>query len=206
MNRLCARRLLPFALAASTLALTAGVSSAQPLQGSQLMDDLIACRALDTDAERFACLDRTSAALEAAIDSGALTVVERQRAQAAERDSFGSAVVGTGRFFSSLFDRGSAGSGPQVETYDDGVEAVRAADGDIESLRNVPVRNIRADPYGKLIVTLENGQVWRQIDQRDIRIPRDMNGVTADIHRGAIGSFFMQISTSHSQFRASRDD
>ena len=134
MNRLCARRLLPFALAASTLALTAGVSSAQPLQGSQLMDDLLACRALDSDAERFACLDRTSAALEAAIDAGSVTVVERERAQQAERDSFGSAVVGTGRFFSSLFDRGGASEGPQVETYDDGVEAVRAADGDIESL------------------------------------------------------------------------
>ncbi|AZU04644.1 hypothetical protein X907_2123 [Glycocaulis alkaliphilus] len=193
------------AFAASALALAGTSASAQQLQGSPLMDDLLACRALASDSERLSCLDRAASALDSAIGAGELTVVERQRAQAAERDSFGSAVAGTGRFFTSLFSREADAAGPQVQTYEDGAQLIRGADGDIESLRGVPVRSVRADPLGKLVVTLENGQVWRQIDQRRIDVPRDMNGVTADITRGAIGSFFMQLSTSHSQFRARRD-
>lgn len=205
MSRTPIRTASRLALAVSALALAGTSVSAQELQGSPLMDELLACRALASDSERLACMDQAASALDSAISAGELTVVERQRAQAAERDSFGSAVVGTGRFFTSLFSRDSSASGAQVQTFDDGAQLVRGEDGDIEALRGVPVRSVRADPLGKLVVTLENGQVWRQIDQRRIDVPRNMGGVTADITRGAIGSFFMQLSTSHSQFRARRD-
>lgn len=191
-------------LAVSALALAGAGASAQEWQGSPLMDDLLGCRALTQDSERLSCMDRAASALDTAISAGELTVVERQRAVVAERNTFGRAVSGTGRIFGSLF----AGSGSEYsvqQAYDDGSVAERTEDGDIQALRGVPVQAIRADQFGKLVITLSDGQVWRQTDSRRIRVPQSVEGVTADIERGAMTSFFMRLSYHQARFRAARD-
>ncbi|MGY6661688.1 MAG: hypothetical protein ACXIVO_05150 [Glycocaulis sp.] len=168
------------------------------------MDDLIACRALTSDSERLSCMDRAASALDSAISAGELTVVERQRAVVAERNTFGRAVSGTGRIFGSLF-AGSENEHSVEHAYDDGSVAERTEDGDIQALRGVPVRAIRADPFGKLVITLSDGQVWRQTDSQRVPVPRNVEGVTADIERGAMTSFFMRLSSNRTRFRAARD-
>ncbi|WP_439634215.1 hypothetical protein [Glycocaulis sp.] len=192
------------AFAVSALALAGTSASAQELQGSPLMDDLIACRALTSDSERLSCMDRAASALDSAISAGELTVVERQRAVVAERNTFGRAVSGTGRIFGSLFS--SSGTDLSAEhAYDDGAVAERTPDGDIQALRGVPVSAVRADPYGKLVITLSDGQVWRQTDSRRLPVPRDTDGLTVEIERGALTSFFMRLSSHPTRFRAARD-
>jgi hypothetical protein len=204
MSRTPIRTASRLALAVSALALAGTSVSAQELQGSPLMDELLACRALASDSERLACMDQAASALDSAISAGELTVVERQRAVAAERNTFGRAVAGTGRIFGSLFSSG--GTELSVEhAYEDGAIAERTEDGDIQALRGVPVRAIRADPFGKLVITLADGQVWRQTDSRRIAVPRDTEGLTVEIERGALTSFFMRLSSHPTRFRAARD-
>lgn len=198
------RRLSQLAFAASALALASAAASAQSFSGSPLMDDLLACRSLTSESERLACMDSAAAALDAAIGSRQLSVVERQRAVAAERNTFGTAVAGTGRIFSSLFSRGEADLGGE-QAYEDGAVAVRSEDGDIQALRGVPVRAIRTDAFGKLVITLADGQVWRQTDNTRVNAPRDVTGLTVEIERGALTSFFMRLSSNPVRFRAARE-
>ncbi|MFC4724424.1 hypothetical protein AB6B38_07195 [Glycocaulis abyssi] len=197
------RSLPRLALAASALALAGAGASAQEQQSSALVDELLACRAIASDTDRLACMDRTSAALDTAMSAGELTVLERARAAAAERSTFGTAVAGAGRMFGSLFAGSSAL--PAEQAYDDGAVAVRTESGDIQALLGVPVRAIRTDPLGKLVVTLADGQVWRQTDARRIPVPRNTEGLTVEIERGAMSSHFMRLSTHPVRFRAARD-
>lgn len=195
--------LLHVALTGSALALTAASASAQQA-GSPLVDDLLQCRQLAGDAERLACLDRAAAAVADAISSGQISVVERRRAEAAERESFGTATIGTGGLLAGLLGR-SAGDLSRTQSYDDGAQAVRSDAGEIEALLNVPVREVGHGTDGKLFVVLSDGQVWRQTDTRRIHLPRDVSGLTASIRRGAVGSYFMSLSNSPLSVRARRD-
>lgn len=58
-----------------------------------------------------------------------------------------------------------------------------------------PIVDIKANPYGKLTITLANGQVWKQLkgDGKTVRIPRKERDYTATVRRGAIGSYFLRI-------------
>jgi hypothetical protein len=204
MARSRIRQLAFTGLAGSLLALAAAAASAQPTAHSPLADELVACRALTVDADRLACLDRVSGAIENALESGQIAIVERDRAVAAERSSFGSATVGATGFLTSLLGR-VTGDTSDVQAYEDGTRAIRSETGDIEALVNVPVREARHAADGKLIIVLEDGQVWRQTDARRLYLPRDISGLTVDIRRGAVGSYFISLSNSPISVRARRD-
>lgn len=64
------------------------------------------------------------------------------------------------------------------------------------------VSRVMVDPYDKFIITLENGQVWRQTDGR-IKI-RDGDMVT--IRRAALGSFLLQVEGFNRTVRVKRVD
>ncbi|MGP1274463.1 MAG: hypothetical protein ACQRW7_03475 [Caulobacterales bacterium] len=202
MTRLPARKLAPFVLA-GTLVLFPGLAGAQD-SGSPLVDTFLACRTIADDAERHACLDRTSAAMAEALQSGEISIVERERAVAAERGSFGTATTGTGGFLTALLGR-TTGDMSRVQAYGDGTQAVRSDTGEIEALLNVPVQEAGHGQDGKLYVVLSDGQVWRQTDTRRIHLPRNTSGLTVSIRRGAVGSYFMSLSNSPLSVRARRD-
>jgi hypothetical protein len=48
------------------------------------------------------------------------------------------------------------------------------------------------DPYGKWTLQLDDGAVWRQIDDTEVDRPPH-HGSSAEIRRGALGSFTMKI-------------
>lgn len=59
---------------------------------------------------------------------------------------------------------------------------------------------------GKIIVVLDNGQVWRQIDSDKSTpyIRKNIEGVTATVKRGFLSSYVMRISGTHESFKARR--
>lgn len=203
MARMHAPTFAHIMLAFSLVAISAGSASAQS-SGSPLMDEFLACRSLQADAERHACLDRVSVAMAAALEAGEITIVARERAVAAERESFGTTTTGTGGFLSSLLGR-TTGDMSRVQAYGDGTQAVRSDTGEIEALLNVPIREAGHGADGKLYVVLADGQVWRQTDTRRIQLPRNTTGLTVSIRRGAVGSYFMSLSNSPLSVRARRD-
>ena len=62
-----------------------------------------------------------------------------------------------------------------------------------------------AGPYGKLIITLENGQVWRQIkgDTQQIKVDLDRNQ-TVDITESPISGYKLRLNEMRRIIRVER--
>jgi hypothetical protein len=61
--------------------------------------------------------------------------------------------------------------------------------------------SIKKAPHGELIITLDNGQVWRQTDSIRIKLRKDH---LVNIERGAMGSFFIGTENANKRIRAKR--
>jgi hypothetical protein len=60
---------------------------------------------------------------------------------------------------------------------------------------------VKKGTYGKQIITLNNGQVWRQKDSTYLKLRK---GQTIIIKRGAMGSFFIGKHSTNKRIRAKR--
>jgi hypothetical protein len=60
---------------------------------------------------------------------------------------------------------------------------------------------IKKAPHGELIITLDNGQVWRQTDNTRLKFREDQMVI---IKRGAFGSFFIGKENANKRIRAKR--
>jgi hypothetical protein len=81
-----------------------------------------------------------------------------------------------------------------------GKEAVKRPEDRIKQLKAKVVK-IQKAPYGELIITVENGQVWRQTDSTRFRLSKDEMVI---IERGVLGSFFIGKENSNQRIRAKR--
>jgi hypothetical protein len=89
----------------------------------------------------------------------------------------------------------------QPETFGKSAPSVeRSNDGTVKSLSG-QVTAVEKDPYGRLIITLDNGQVWKQKEGRI----RAKVGDTARVRRGGMGGYFIAINNGRS-VRAIRTD
>lgn len=197
------------AAAVALIGLGAASASAQLDEGSETVNALIECREIAGDAERLACMDARLADFSTAVDDGRLRVVERTAVRAVERESFGLSIPSVDGL-GALFGRGGAErSGErESETLADGAVVTYRAEGGIEELSGAPVRRVETNPYGKFVVTLENGQVWVQTDSTRVSPVRrrHLDDLTADIERGMFGSYSLRLSHSGPSFKAERRD
>jgi hypothetical protein len=209
------KNIAPALISASVFAIAATTSgNAQPADETQseTVDAMLACRSVDDDAQRLACLDAQLAELSQAIDSGRLVIVERSAIRAVERDGFGISLPSVSSL-GSLFARSSDEAADEArsveertEVQEDGSEVIYAPGGGIEQMRGLPVRSVTTNRAGDLVVTLENGQVWVQSDTTRVRAPRrnEMDGLSASVEDGALSSFFMELSHTSRRFRVRR--
>ena len=63
------------------------------------------------------------------------------------------------------------------------------------------INKIEKTPYGKLVITLDNEQVWRQTDSTRLNLRK--NNVII-IERAAFGSFFISKENANKRIRAKR--
>ncbi len=118
--------------------------------------DLIACRNEMDGTRRLACFDRASAALQEAVATEAVAVVDQKEVRATREALFG------------------------LPTPRD-VSLIGAGVSQIESV----VREATVNSDGAVVVTLESGQIWAQVDGRGMRTPRRGEKVT--IRRATLG-------------------
>lgn len=213
---------------ATTAALTFAQAEAQDRNGSgepPVVDRLLACRAIEASAERAACLDAAVDGFAQALERGDIAIVERRAVREVERDGFGLNLPSLSGI-QQVFRRGGGGEGeqtaqtevqaqvrrspdpaePQVETFEDGSRAEYRDDGRLDRITGAPVASVRHTRDG-VIVTLENGQVWRQTDSTHVMRVRDRHmeaGLTVEIERGLLGSYFMELSHDRRRMRARR--
>lgn len=166
---------------------------------------LLECRSMAESDARARCLDERIDRFAADIDEGRVHVLDESALAAAEQGGFGLAALSPRRLLPSHGGADAEAAGGWARYPGSGVQVERSSDGDVQALSGLPVYSIRHARDGKLIVVLENGQVWRQTDGRPIRLPRPEQTVTLDIERGAMGSFFMRLSHVNPRVRAVRD-
>jgi len=169
------------AVAATLVAPFAPALARQAEATAAVVKELLACRQVGSDAERLACYDKAVGALDQAQRSGAVVVVDREQIKEAKKDAFGFNLPSFGK----LFDR----NGEKTEQVNE-----------IELVVDHATRNAG----GKWVITMEGGQVWRQIDTNELyKAPQ--KGAKAVVKRGAIGSFSMKIDGDLS-FKVHRDE
>lgn len=140
---------------------------------SNLLSEIGRCRSLVDASRRLECFDAATGRLDAAQAAGDVVVLNREQVRESERRAFGFNVS----LLNPFENRGAASFNPPLEA--------------IEST----VVNAREDGAGKWVVALEDGSVWRQIDQFSIYLRRP-EGQTARVRRAALGSYLMTVGSS----------
>jgi hypothetical protein len=129
------------------------------------LDAVLACRAIEDPTERVGCYDAAVGRLEQAQAEGEVKVITRAEVEKVQRESFGFRIPSLPSF------GGGKDSAAELERVTEPVKSVSGAG-------------------GKLRVVLENGSVWQQIDDKNIRA-RDVQ--SAEIFQAAMGSYKMKL-------------
>lgn len=176
------------------------------------MDALFACQAISGDAARLACLDREVTRLRGGTRSGDVIALDRKKA---EVESFG-----LNRSIAPLPAPKSNGTQPaealpsnarpanaaSAESSSAASRVVRDRGGQVQGMENLAVASLDRTPYGQLIVTLQNGQLWVQTDRIQLFDARRKTGEqsTVSISSAALGSYQMQLNGDGPWFRVRR--
>jgi hypothetical protein len=151
---------------------------ASPTVTAPAVQAVLACRALTDDAQRLACFDKATAAMGQAESSGDLVTLDRDQRRAVRKQAFGFTMPAL-----DLFNKGEK------------PEEVNRITGTVASASQ--------DAYGKWTIRLDDGAVWRQIDDNEpLRAPH--KGSTVLIKKGSLGSYFIDVDGGPG-FRAHRD-
>ena len=194
MTKFC--RIAPVAFLLSVIANGAALAQANE---EAAVNSTIACLEIAHDAARLACLDEAASTLKA-------TRIIREEEEIAkaeeERERFG------------LSGKPDAPEKPVVavtETPEDfGAEALEDVrkERDAKRLKRIEakVAEVRINKLGKVTLTLDNGQVWRQLssDNKSIRFPRRENLYTAKIKRGGMGNYMLTVKELRRTIRVKR--
>jgi hypothetical protein len=148
------------------IAVSAGAKPIPNTGTPPTVQQLIACRSIADSAQRLACYDRQSAALDKAIASKDVVVIDKAKATATKRSLFGFSIPDFGGLF--------GGAGDDVKQ----IESTVTASGP------------NAD--GGWTVKLADGSMWTQTDETPVALP-PMHGDKVVITRGLFGAFFLQL-------------
>lgn len=157
----------PMVLAIGAVLLAAGPVDAKrpPDTGTPTqVQRLMACRAITAADQRLACYDRETAAMNQAIQTKDLVMVDKEKARAAGRSLFGFSIPNFGGLF------GTNGEISQIEAT---------------------IKSTSHNSDGGWVITLDDGSVWTQTDDwpgLDARA-----GKKVIVKRGVLGSYWLSM-------------
>ncbi len=155
------------ALVALALAAPASAQKAGEKR-SQVLSRVVDCRKLEDGQARLACYDREVAAMEVAEARKDVVVVDREQLRKTRRTLFGLTLPNLSVFGDDNDDQ-------------EGVQRIETT-----------IKAVSQNPYGKWILTLEDGARWAQLDSIELPIdPRP--GHPIKIRRAAMGSYLANI-------------
>lgn len=133
-----------------------------------------ACAEINNDDKRLACYDSAVGRLKAAEEAGDVTTISRQDVETVQREAFGFSLPSLPRL---AMPRLGGDTDKTVK-----IEEITAG-----------VQNIRESRVNGLRVTLDNGQVWQQTDNRRVNYSKRKGVDEAVIKQAAFGSFMMKL-------------
>ena len=131
-----------------------------------------ACAEIEIPEARLACYDSAVGRLKAAEETGEVVSVTREQVEEVRRESFGFNLP-------TLPKLGIPGFG-------------NSPDGAIDEVQ-LGVARVGSAPGGGFLVTLDNGQVWEQIDSKSVFYSAKKGVELATIKTAALGSFMMKL-------------
>ena len=162
--------ILPAAALFGLSAVDASAQDAGHGDTPRIVASLSECLTITADTQRLQCLDTAARAIDSALRSGDLLVVDRQQATQARRQAFGTS------------------SAPA-----DILQPARPADR-IDSIETTLTRASQAGD-GRWTFVLADGSTWNQVDTDRVRI-NNRAGETVRVRRGALGSFLLVVGRS----------
>ena len=131
------------------------------------MQRLLACRSIPDGAQRLACFDRETAAVDQALARRDLVMIDRARATQAKRSLFGFSIPD----FGGLFGGG-----------EDEVKEIAST-----------VASFSHSSYTGWVIKLADGSTWVQTDDAQLGLP-PAKGDKVVVHRGSFGAFFLRLN------------
>lgn len=130
------------------------------------IERLLACRNQTNSALRLSCFDREALAVDHAIASHNLVVIDKEKVRQTKRSLFGFSIPSFGGIFGGNED-------------------------EVKQIEGI-VKSARLGPEGGWMVVLADGSTWLQTDGSTIVLdPRKGDKIT--IRRAALGSFTMSV-------------
>jgi hypothetical protein len=200
LRRFFAVSALCLAMSAPVLAAEAGPKSATSPQ--EVLRALAHCAAVADETSRLACYDALAPQVKAALEAGP-SVARRAPTVEEQKSWFGfdmGDLFGTSPKAQTTPEQFGAENTPAVRVERKAQEAKQ-----IDSI-SAKVSEYAYNPFGKFIVFLENGQVWKQIqgDSDHARFRRKAADNTVTISRGFLGSYNLSINGSSRIYKVTR--
>jgi hypothetical protein len=168
--------------AGAVLALAGGggaMAAKPPPTTAPAVQAVVDCRRIEDGVQRLACYDAATDALTKAATSGDLVTLDRQQRRTVRKQAFGFTLPAL-----AMFDVGE-----KSETMDSIDETLASA---------------RQDAQGKWTFVMQDGAVWRQIDDEFLsRNPHPGSAVV--IRKALMGSFMLSVDNQPG-VRAHRDN
>jgi hypothetical protein len=164
-----------------TYLLLACLACALPCKATEPLAALLACRALTDSAARLACFDRETAALPAGKPATVSAESDEAPAVAAAASALGAPLLDARQSFGL--------SDSTIAAHEE------AAGARPQKLAKIEARivGLGLTGDGRTLFTLDNAQVWRQIESDTDPLAR--LGDSATISRGLLGSYWLQLKS-----------
>ncbi|SRR5579885_3024842 len=189
-----------FTLASATLVFI-GLSTAQAGPRDDVLEAMGRCAALADNTARLACYDALAPQLKTALSTPPATL-DHPPTQQEQESWFGFDIgdlFGTSQRTQTTPQQFGSDRLPQTQA------AIETAQQQVDSI-SAGVTDYSFTPFGKFIVFLDNGQVWRQIegDSEHAHFARDPKNNHVTISRGFMGSYNLTINDSSKVYKVTR--
>jgi len=185
----------------TVLALASGglVANAQtPDAPPSVISNVFECRTIDDTVKRLACYDKAVGRFEDAQKSGEVISVTKTEVETIKRESFGFNIPSLPKF-GKLF-------GGSKSADAKGNEKAEQATATEQVQKSVTLQIVKTRKFGykKTMFYFKNGQVWRQTDNKTIKISKKKPPQTAVIKKGSFGTFRLRINGSGAAYNVAR--
>jgi len=189
-----------FSVVSATLVFSS-LSTVQAGPRDDVLEAMGRCAAIADNTARLACYDALAPQLKTALSTPPPSL-DRPPTQQEQESWFGFDIgdlFGTSQRTQTTPQQFGADRLPQTQA------AVESAQQQVDSI-SAGVTDYSFTPFGKFIVFLDNGQVWRQIegDAEHAQFARNPKDNRVTISRGFIGSYNLTINDSAKVFKVSR--
>jgi hypothetical protein len=175
--------------------LMAAVSTAHAATSREMLDLLAQCADIKDGTERLACYDKLAPQLRETL------AAVKKPAERTEEDK--ASIFGFD--FGGVFGSREGPTSPE-EFGKNQMPAPPPEEGQALESIAAGVTDYARTPFGKFIVVLDNGQVWRQIDSDTgvARFEREAKDNKVVISRGLLGSYNLKINDQNATFKVKR--